>query len=475
LASAAVGAPATQSAHTTTARRKRDFSLLLRGSTVSMLGSRVSAIGYPLLALALTGSAADAGWITFAAIAPGIAFYFPAGALVDRVSDPRRLLIGSELVRGLAIASIVVTLAMGWRTMALLAGVAAAEQGLGAFSDLAGRRLCSALLERGQETEGLARLEGWTHVAVLVGRPLGGLFFAIWRALPFMTDVLSFLLAVTALLRIGGPEHRAEARQRRRMPGGHGMWESFLWLRGNPFGRMAVLITTGTTFVGQALIIIFLADAHGQGMSTLAIEIFLGSSGAGGALGSLAAPWLFSQFRYVLLQIQVVMWAVTFVFLACLVVVADRPFIGMTAATGILGFAGALGNVAVSTYFVRHSPESVLAQVISIDRLTSLSALALGPLAGGLAAQLLGARDAMLVLSFAAIVMAAAVSGVMIRMVRARPDGTRLGVAGDWAAGVLDRRPVLGRRPGDGAPGSPANAREEVRQRPSEYRPPRRL
>jgi MFS family permease len=233
---------------------------------------------------------------------------------------------------------------------------------------------------------------------------------------------------------------------------------------------MAVLITTGTTFVGQALIIIFLVDAHMQGMSTLAVEIFLGSSGAGGALGSLAAPWLFAQFRYVLLQIQVVMWAVTFAFLACLVVVADRPFIGMTTATGILGFAGALGNVAISTYFVRHSPGPVLAQVISIDRLTSLGALALGPLAGGLAAQSLGAREAMLMLSFVAIAMAVAVSGVMIRMVRERPAGTKLGTAGDWAAAVLDRRPVLSRRTGGpAAPGHRGTSFAPALAEPSQY------
>jgi hypothetical protein len=452
ILSAAFG-PVIQDSETTAVRRRRDFSLLQYGSSVSMLGSRVSAIGYPLLALMLTGSIADAGWITFAAIAPGIASYFPAGALVDRAPDPRRLLISTELARGLAIASIVGIIVLRWQTMALLASVAAAEQTLGAFSELAGRRLASALLEHGQEAEGLARLEGWAHVAVLVGRPLGGLLFALWRALPFMTDVLSVRIPAGALLRIGAPRHHAAARRQSGALRGRGIWQSVLWLRGNAFGRAAVLITTGTTFVGQALMIIFLADAHQRGMSASAVEIFLGSSGAGGALGSLAAPGLFARFRYLLLHIQVVMWMVTFIALAGLVIVTDAAFIGMIAATGILGFAGALGNVAVSTYFVCHSPEPMLARVTSIDRLTSLGALALGPLAGGLGTQLLGARSAMLLLSFAATVMALAALSVMTRIVWARlpdkspgqcpalpPQAADLDGQGERVAGALSRQ-----------------------------------
>jgi hypothetical protein len=35
----------------------------------------------------LTGSTADAGWVVFAAIPPGIAGYLPADALVGRTPD----------------------------------------------------------------------------------------------------------------------------------------------------------------------------------------------------------------------------------------------------------------------------------------------------------------------------------------------------------------------------------------------------
>lgn len=40
-------------------RRNRDFQLLWGGQAVSVLGSQISKIAYPLLVLALTGSSAS--------------------------------------------------------------------------------------------------------------------------------------------------------------------------------------------------------------------------------------------------------------------------------------------------------------------------------------------------------------------------------------------------------------------------------
>ena len=87
-------------AKTSPRRFTANFRLLMGGSFVSMLGSRVSSIAYPLLVLALTGSAADAGWASFATLAPSVLAYLPAGALIDRW-DPRKALLRSEMGRGL--------------------------------------------------------------------------------------------------------------------------------------------------------------------------------------------------------------------------------------------------------------------------------------------------------------------------------------------------------------------------------------
>ena len=55
----------------------RTFRRLLRASSVSMLGSHVTSIAYPLLILHLTGSPFTAGCAVFATTAPSIWHTYP--------------------------------------------------------------------------------------------------------------------------------------------------------------------------------------------------------------------------------------------------------------------------------------------------------------------------------------------------------------------------------------------------------------
>ncbi|HSR22070.1 MAG TPA: MFS transporter, partial [Candidatus Eisenbacteria bacterium] len=66
-------------------RANRDFQLLWSGQAVSVLGSRISAIAYPLLVLGVSGSPAAAGVVGFVGGLPYILFQLPAGAVADRV------------------------------------------------------------------------------------------------------------------------------------------------------------------------------------------------------------------------------------------------------------------------------------------------------------------------------------------------------------------------------------------------------
>ena len=61
-------------------RRNRDFMLLQTGQLLSNIGTRLTSIAYPLLVLALTGSAAMAGFVLFARTIPHALFALPAGS-----------------------------------------------------------------------------------------------------------------------------------------------------------------------------------------------------------------------------------------------------------------------------------------------------------------------------------------------------------------------------------------------------------
>src|SRR5215210_5185219 len=83
-------------------RRNRDFVLLQAGQMLSHAGTHATILAYPLLVLALTGSAAKAGLVSFARMLPWALFALPAGLAADRWSR-KRLMIAADVVRALAI------------------------------------------------------------------------------------------------------------------------------------------------------------------------------------------------------------------------------------------------------------------------------------------------------------------------------------------------------------------------------------
>jgi hypothetical protein len=194
-------------------RLSRDFLLLLSGSTVSMLGSRVTAIAYPLLVLAITGSPLAAGCSTFLVIAPSALIYLPAGVLVDRW-DPRRVMFASELGRFAAVAVIVAVIVLGSPSLILLIVAAATEQTLEVFPILAERRFALSLVDRDRATSALVHSETRSHLVVMLGRPIGAFLFGLGQVVPFCVDSVSFVVSMTALFRIsnGRPPERRTVR-----------------------------------------------------------------------------------------------------------------------------------------------------------------------------------------------------------------------------------------------------------------------
>ncbi len=381
--------------------RNRTFQRLLRASSASMLGSHVTTIAYPLLVLRLTRSPFDAGWVAFAAMAPSILVHMPAGALIDRW-DPRRAMLVSELGRGVAIAGVAITLALGKSSVPMLMAAAVIEGVLEVFSTLAERRYVGSLVGRDQASSALVRIEARTHVVLLAGRPLGGLLFGIRPILPFLADVASFIYSVTTLI---GIKSRTPASGRvdvRRGPASNRRLSSDIrnglcWIRKDQFACVVIILFAVGTLIFQALIMVFLADAHAQQLSAPTIGTVLAASGVGGALGSVAASRLLARVRCSWIRIQSSVWCLGFAVLALL---AERQFLLMAAVMAILGFTGALGNIELDTHLMRNVEKDMLARVTSISRLMSLGACAIGPALGGILVQGLGVQRAMSCLFF---------------------------------------------------------------------------
>ena len=413
--------------------KNRAFRLLLAGSSVSMLGSRVTTIAYPMLVLHLTGSPFAAGWIAFAATAPSVLFYIPAGALVDRC-DPRRTMLFSEFGRGVAIATVVATtLVFGRPHLSLVVVTAVAEGILAVFSAVSEPRYVRSLVEPDQASSALARIEARAHVVVLAGRPLGGFLFGLTPVLPFLADALSFTFSVVPLVSMKSRRAIGQAvmlrsgdlflalfkavglrcrnwlvsiRYRRLAEGKFrsDIRDGLRWLRRDEFARLSVISSAGATLIFQALIIVFIADAHTRRLPSVGIGTVLAASGVGGALGALAA----SRFRraranWPWLQIQIWAWAASFAILA---LSSGKSFTLMAIVMAVLGFTGALGNIEIGTYFIRNVAENMLARANSMSQMMSLGACASGPVLGGILIQEYHIRHTLFMLFFMTMFLA---------------------------------------------------------------------
>jgi MFS family permease len=360
-----------------------------------MLGSHVTTIAYPLLVLHVTGSPFTAGCAVFAATAPSMFAYVPAGALVDRW-NPRRVMLLSEVGRGVAIGTVAATLTFGNPMVMLLMAVAVIEGVLEVFSDLAERRYVRSIVQREQISSALVRTEARAHVVLVAGRPLGGLLFGIGPIFPFLADFFTFFYSVTALLGMKNikPTREVTVPARALIPKKSLMGDirqGLQWIHEDRLARMAIISFSVGTLIFQALIMVFLGDAHSRQLPAFAIGMVLAASGVGGAIGSLVASQLPPKITH-WMPIQATVWFAGFFFF---LFPAGREFSCTAIIMAILGFTGALGNIALNTHVMQNANQEMLARVISVGQLASFGACSIGPIIGAILLQEFGSQLAM--------------------------------------------------------------------------------
>ena len=382
-------------------RYERAFRVVLRGSSISMLGSRVSTIAFPMLVLYLTKSPLYAGLAVFAATAPSVLFYMPAGVLVDHW-DPRRTMLCSECMRGLLISGVVLTLLLNGSVPVIVA-LAVLEEIAEVFAVLAERRYIRMLVDSGGQSDlarsAPVRVEARSHFIVLMGRPLGALLFETGYALPFLADMVSFVFSCLTLIRIRESPpvcRRKESPLQLRTEIACGV----RYLVRNKYVRDSVILNSWMTLISQALILIFIAESRSQQLSALTIGMVFAASGLGGLLGAKLGNMIYEFIRprfhilqgYSRIEVQLCAWSAGLLVLA--VFMASYPVLYMAAVMAVFGFAGAIGNIELETYINLHVPKEMTARLASIDRLTSLLTCAAGPAIGGLLVNCFGGRAA---------------------------------------------------------------------------------
>lgn len=268
-------------------RRNRDFLLLWSGASLSFLATRVTSVAYPLIVLWHTGSPLAMSVVSTAALLPLLLVQLPAGAVVDRW-DRRRVMLGCEAGRIVAVGSVALSLAAGRLSVAHLAAVAFTEASLAVFYRLAERGAVRNLVPASQLPAALAQNEARGRAAGLVGQPAGVLLQSAGRALPFAFAAVGYLVSAASLLLIRKPfqEERSAAADPGRLAGE--VAEGLRWLWRQRFLRSALGYVAATNVLFQMLALALVLRIKEAGLPSQTLAVVVGIGGVGGLCGALA-------------------------------------------------------------------------------------------------------------------------------------------------------------------------------------------
>jgi hypothetical protein len=375
--------------------------------------------------LAVTGSAARAGVVSFARTLPMALFALPSGILADH-ANRRRLMIAADAARAVAIgglAAVVLADRVAFWVIPLVAFVEGSGTTVFAAAETGALR---SVVPPRQLPAAAGAQTGRQAAVRLAGPPLGGALFTVARALPFLVDAVSYAASVLSLLAMRTPfqQQRPPARGplRQRVAEGFG----FLW--GQPFLRTCALLFGLANFIGPGILLALVVIGRRQGLSGGRVGLLVSAFGACLLLGSFLSPLVrrLLPVRGVLV-LELWTWMGSGLFLIW-------PNVYVLAA-GILPTALAIPSTdsVVHGYRIAMTPDRLVGRVESVWDTIALPIAPLGPLLAGFLLEVASPRAA--VATFAASGLLLAVWGTLSPSIRAAPSLDELDqLAGDGPA-----------------------------------------
>ncbi|MEU5785477.1 MFS transporter [Micromonospora lupini] len=366
--------------------RHRDFRLLWAGQTVSSIGSNVTTVALPLVAVAvLDASTFQVAVLTAAAWLPWLLIGLPAGAWVDRL--PRRpLMVVCDLLCALAFLSVPVTAALGRLTVEQLLLVALGAGTARVFFETADQVYLPVLLRPEQLPEGNAKLQATQTASYVVGPGIAGLIAQLTGAVAaLLLDALTFLLSAVLLLRIRTAEPRPTRRDRSRSLR-RDIAEGLRFVARDPYLRVLTVYGAASN-IGltgyQAVLVVFLVRE--LRLAPGLVGVLVGVMSVGGIIGALLATALAR--RCGTARAMLIGAALT----GPPALLMAAPGVGLVwpALGGVLiGLGVAIGNVVKGAFRQTYTPHHLLGRVTVSMHLLNFGAI---PLAAVLAGAL-GAR-----------------------------------------------------------------------------------
>jgi len=272
-------------------RHNRDFVRLWIGQSISQVGSQVTLLALPLIAIRVLDAGPFAlGVLAAAETAPFLLIGLPAGVWVDQWRR-RSVLIAADVGRAAVLASVPIAYAFDALTMGQLYAVAVATGSLTVFFDVAYQSYLPSLVDAGQLVEGNARLELSRSAAQVAGPGLAGVLVQLVRGpMAIAFDSVSFGLSALFVARIRTPEKRPIDADESTGTMGSRIAEGLRYVLRHPLlGRIAATTALFNFFsaVGMAVFLLYAVRRLGIDPAVVGIIFSIGSTGF--VLGSILA------------------------------------------------------------------------------------------------------------------------------------------------------------------------------------------
>jgi MFS family permease len=373
--------------------REHDFRQLFLADTISQVGTQITLLALPLVAiLALEASPFQVGALAAAETAAFALLGLPAGAWVDRLRR-RSVLIVGDVARAVLLGSVPLAWWTGVLTMAQLYVVALLTGTCTVFFDVAYQSYLPHLVGRENLVEGNAKLEAVRGVSQIGGPTLAG-WLIQWLTAPVavLVDAVSFLASAVFVglirKREPAPERAPDAHLGREIA------EGLRFVLGNRLLR-SIAMCTGTynlfTAIGYTMLLVLLADELEISAGTIGLVLSAGS--IGGLVGAFTAmrvaKWLG--------QGPTIWMSCAFTAPFGLLTALAQP--GWLLWLGAFGFAvslwgGVVYNVAQVSFRQGLTPERLLGRMNATMRFLVWGTMPVGGLIGGVLGQRLGVREA---------------------------------------------------------------------------------
>lgn len=392
----------------------REYLRYRAGRLVSVLGSQLSGLAFPLLVLALGGSALEVGVLASFALFVKLGSQLPGGYLADRYSR-RGLMITADLVRVVAYGSIPLAAALGRPPYAQLLVIAVIDGAGAAVFSAAATAALRDLVPAAQIPKAISQTQVTMGTMALIGPVLGGLCFAASRMLPFILDACSYLLSAVLLAGLAARPGALTAVGEGRQRAGQQMSAGLRWLRGQPGLLRIVAFGAALNLAATAAQVTAVVGLRERGTPAGVIGIVMACTGSGMVAGAFAGRRIVAWLGPV--RLYLVAGTVWTAGLAVCAIHPSAPVIGPVLA--LLCLLSPASGIALAQATLGQAPPHLLGRVGTSAQMLGSTLAAIGPLLAGLALRSLGTTPVWVMLG--ALCLTATVVAILPLAIAARP------------------------------------------------------